>query len=101
MLRGRLRKSKLQVDLPKLVVSEPDKEMSPRIAGDWLTLAGPAMRDLRPTVRNGGRKKLVLLVNTTKSGCRLPLLRGFPFGPLTPPDLKEQSLRELNSEVFS
>ena len=56
MLRGRLRKSKLQVDLPKLVVSEPDKETSPLIAGDWLTLAGPAMRDLRPTVRNGGRK---------------------------------------------
>ena len=35
-----------QVELPKLVVSEQDKEISPLIAGDWLTLAGPVMRDL-------------------------------------------------------
>ena len=35
-----------QVELPKLVVSEQDKEISPLIAGDWLTLAGPVMWDL-------------------------------------------------------
>ena len=27
-----------QVELPKLVVSEQDKEISPLIAGDWLTV---------------------------------------------------------------
>ena len=35
-----------QLELPKLVVNEQDKEISPLIAGDWLTLAGPVMRDL-------------------------------------------------------
>ena len=33
-----------QLEFPKLVVNEQDKEIPPLIAGDWLTLAGPVMR---------------------------------------------------------
>ncbi|CAE7311080.1 GIP [Symbiodinium natans] len=36
-------------ELPKLVINEADKDLSPLLAGDWLTLSGPTMRDLSAT----------------------------------------------------
>ena len=35
-------------ELQKLVINDGDKDVSPLLAGDWLTLAGPVMKDLSP-----------------------------------------------------
>ena len=43
---GRVEDVKAIPELPKLEIKESERELSPLIAGDWITMIGPSLRDL-------------------------------------------------------
>ena len=68
MDRDRVEDVKNIGELPKLEVKETERELTPLIAGDWVALIGPSLRDLSAHASDWWAESLSAAQNIIQSG---------------------------------